>query len=422
MRYKILLSSAIVCASLSSLHAQKANRVFAITSDNTTSNSYVWMNINEVDMNTGKVMRPLFERAKTAFDIYDGASKIKIASANTAAITPSANGRLTIKTIQSPTATMVAAAAYDGARNRLFITPMQIPELRWIDLDDNNTTLKVYTAPLPLNAGDLANEANQITRMVIAADGYGYALTNDANHLIRFSTGRRITVTDLGALQDASGSGTVSVHNKCSSFGGDMISDADGNLYLFSAYHAIFKIDVANKSAVYIGNIKNLPANYTTNGAAIDDNGHLIVSSANTNDGYYQVDLNTWEATKMPGEAKALSVSDLASSRFAFEKTKKPVEPIVFAKPVQLNAISVYPNPVTESVFRISFDNKETGRYFVQVMDVRGRTALQQSVNVGFKNQVIEIELPSKLSKGIYMVKVLNASGKSMYADKILVD
>jgi hypothetical protein len=415
MRHKILLS-AIACITISSSYAQKANKVFAITSDNTTTNRYLWMNITEVDMNTGKVIRPLFERTKTAFDIYDGITKTKLATAD-----QTAAKKLSFVS-QSPTATMVAAAAFDGRRNRLFITPMQIPELRWIDLDDNNTTLKVYTAKLPLAAGELANEANQITRMVIAADGYGYALTNDANHLIRFSTGRKITVTDLGALQDASSNNNISVHNRCSSFGGDMISDADGNLYLFSAYHTIFKISVNDKTATYIGNIKNLPANYTTNGAAVDDNGKLVVSSANSNDGYYTVDMNTWEATKMDnGMGSGLSISDLASSRFAFERTKT-VEPVVFTKPIQLNKITVYPNPVTESAFRISFDNKEMGRYLVQVMDVRGRVAMQRSINVGFKNQVVEVEIPSKLSKGMYMVKVLNANGKSMYADKILVD
>jgi hypothetical protein len=418
MRYRILLAAILSCF-LFSATAQKANKVFAITADNTNSNRFLWMNISEIDLNTGQVIRPLFERSKTAFDFYDGNTKTKI-TPNQVTVS---NNRVSIP-VQAPTFTMVAAAAFDGRRNRLFITPMQIPELRWIDLDDNNTTLKVYTAKLPINATDLVNEAGQITRMAIAADGYGYALTNDANHLIRFSTGRKVTITDLGALLDAPGNNGISVHNKCSSFGGDMISDADGNLYLFSAFHSIFKVDIAAKTATYIGVMKNLPGNYTTNGAAIDENGQLIVSSANSNEGYYQVDMNTWEATKLPGNSKTLSVSDMASSHFAFEKKKTlEISPIVFTKPaIQLNKITVYPNPVTESMFRVSFDNKETGRYLVQVMDVRGRMAMQQSINVGFKNQVVEIDIPSGMSKGMYLVKVLNANGKAMYADKILVD
>ncbi|MEI9956836.1 MAG: hypothetical protein WDM90_11155 [Ferruginibacter sp.] len=42
-----------------------------------------------------------------------------------------------------------------------------------------------------LNTNDLADEANHITRMDIAADGNGYAITNDGNHLIRFTTGKK---------------------------------------------------------------------------------------------------------------------------------------------------------------------------------------------------------------------------------------
>jgi Secretion system C-terminal sorting domain len=399
-----------------SLEAQKVNRAFAITSDNTSNNPFLWMNISEIDLNTGQMIHPLFERSGTAYDLYDGATKTKLTGALTV------NNKMS-GTPQYPTATMVAAAAYDGRRNRLFITPMQVPELRWIDLDDNNTTLKVYTATLPVNVADLRNEANQITRMVIAADGYGYALTNDANHLIRFSTGRKIIITDLGALQDAADNGAISVHNKCSSFGGDMISDADGNLYLFSAYHSIFRIDVTSKTAAYIGTIKNLPANYTTNGAAIDDDGKLIVSSANSSEGYFSVDMNTWEAKKITGGNKTLSVSDLASSNFAFQKKHTTISPVVFTKPVtQLNRVTVYPNPVTEAVFHVSFDNRETGRYLVQLMDLNERIAMQQYVNVGYKNQVIEIEIPARFSKGMYLVKVLCANGNNVLASKILIN
>jgi len=38
--------------------------------------------------------------------------------------------------------------------------------------------------------------------MVIASDGNGYGLSNDANHLIRFTTGKNPTISDLGAISD----------------------------------------------------------------------------------------------------------------------------------------------------------------------------------------------------------------------------
>ena len=322
MKYKIL-QFGVVFFSFISLQAQKVNRVYAITADNTASNPFQWTNISEVDLKSGQVVQPRYTHLKTAFDLYDGLTNIKrygsSMESNKIAGTP-----------QMPTSFVIAAAAYDGRHNRIFTIPIQQPELRWIDLDDNNTTLKIYTAPLPINAADLLNESGPITRMVIAADGYGYALTNDANHLIRFSTGRKTVITDLGALQDAAGNGAISVHNKCSSYGGDMVSDAEGNLYLISAYHSVFKIDVAGKTAAYIGNIKNLPADYTTNGAAVNEDGDLIVSSAMSTGGYFRVDMNTWEAVKLTGDNKTLPVSDLASCHFAFQKKQPTISTMVF--------------------------------------------------------------------------------------------
>ena len=35
------------------------------------------------------------------------------------------------------------------------------------------------------------------------ADGNGYAITNDGNHLIRFTTGKKTVITDFGNLIDA---------------------------------------------------------------------------------------------------------------------------------------------------------------------------------------------------------------------------
>jgi len=415
MMYKILQCCAVFFTFFS-LEAQRVNGVFAITGDNKDNNPFLWTNISEVDLKSGQVVQPLYTHLKTAFDLYDGLTNIKrygsSMESNKIAGTP-----------QMPTSFVVAAAAYDGRHNRIFTIPLQQPEIRWIDLDDNKATLKIYTVPLPINAADLLNESGPITRMVIAADGYGYALSNDANHLIRFSTGRKIVITDLGALQDATGNGAISVHNKCSSFGGDMISDAAGNLYLFSAYHAIFKIDVTGKTATYIGNIKNLPADYTTNGAAVNEDGDLIVSSALSTGGYFRVDMNTWEAVKLTCDNKTLPVSDLASRYFAFQKKQPAISTTVFnnSDPGVSN-ISVYPNPVTEAAFHISFDNKEIGRYMVQLLDVSGRTALQQPVNLVYKSQAIEIEMPAGFSKGIYLVKVVSTGGKTMYANKILVN
>src|SRR5436190_18148612 len=174
---------------LSSLQAQRTNSVFAITADN--NNPSLWANIGEVNVKTGQIIRPLLVNAKTSFNLYDGVSKSKLTGLSETK-TATANAQ------QSPVAKIIAAAAYDARHNRLFVAPLESPELRWINLDDNSAQgLKIYTITLPFSQPNMAVDGNQLTRMVIAADGYGYALTNDGNHLFRFSTGRKITVTDL---------------------------------------------------------------------------------------------------------------------------------------------------------------------------------------------------------------------------------
>ncbi len=415
MRYKILLFT-FSFFTLLSLHAQNTTKVFAITGDNNNANNpFLWTNISEVDAKSGKVLRPLYTHLRTAFDFYDGNTKAKRFGS-------SWQNNQKSPAPQMPASYIVAAAAYDVRHHRMFITPMQQPELRWINLDDKGDALKIYTVPIPLSAALVASEGAQITRMVIAADGYGYALTNDANHLIRFSTGRKVVAEDLGALQDAADNGAVSVHVKNTSFGGDMIADAAGGLYLISAYHAVFKIDITAKSALYIGKIKNLPEGFTTNGAAVDEEGKLVVSTAGPTGGYFSVDMNSWEASKISGDNKTDGVSDLASSNFAFQK-KSALVPVVVAATMQpLSNITVYPNPVTQSVVRLNFANKETGRYMIQLVDLSGRLAMQTPFTLASRNQVTEMKMPAKFAKGVYMVKVVNAAGQNIYTNRILVN
>src|SRR5688572_562227 len=111
----------------------------------------------------------------------------------------------TVKTkvqADQPFATNSAACAYDKKHERLYYTPMGINQLRYIDLKSKTPKI-YYFEDEPFGAltsrGDVPN---QITRMVIASDGNGYALTNNADHLIRFTTGKKPVISDLGALTD----------------------------------------------------------------------------------------------------------------------------------------------------------------------------------------------------------------------------
>jgi hypothetical protein len=105
------------------------------------------------------------------------------------------------KFVTAPTETFVAASAYDSKNNRLFFTPMRSNELRYFDFNRGTNNVYYVRNVAMKNFSQADGEADVITRMCFGADGYGYALTNDFNHLIRFSSGDKITITDLGSVQ-----------------------------------------------------------------------------------------------------------------------------------------------------------------------------------------------------------------------------
>ena len=411
MRYRILLT---LCAFFSLLVAtaqKKNNNAYAITSEK--QGQFVWTEVKLIDLNTGQVLQSVFENNRSAYQVYNARTGNNIQVKDD-------KGMITNREKQ-PFATFSAAAAYDKKHNRLYYTPMFINQLRYIDLNAKSPKLYYFEGENFSTTTNLNDEANHITRMVIASDGNGYALSNDGNHFVKFTTGKKPQITDLGALQDDPKNGRISVHNRCTSWGGDMIADASGNIYMLSAYHSIFKIDVRNKVATYIGGISGLPDKFTTNGAVIDNEGNLIVSSANSTDGYYRVNMNDWTAIKMNNGNPVFNASDLANGNFAFE-TKMERTPLIQPRTSGESIISIYPNPVSEGAFRVSFDNKELGRYDIQLLDLLGRRIATKTVTIGNEGQVVEFPVSEKLSKGLYMVKVLNNSKRTVHAQKIIIE
>lgn len=417
MNYKLLLTSSFIAFGFTAA-AQNA-ATFAITGDNTHGNTdYNWMNIRKVDVGTGKMLSNVYDRLNPNGQLLDAATKQPVASR---AVN---SGRLQSNT-QTPTATLVAAAAYDKRHNKLFFTPMRIGELRWIDFDENNGAPKFYTLTNNLlNNLDLSEEANHITRMDIAADGNGYAVTNDGNHFIRFTTGKKTVITDLGTLVDAESNKGISIHNRCTSWGGDMIADAYGKLYIISANHAVFKIDIDSRTATYLGIISGLPANYTTNGAAVDADGKVVVSSANSYDGLYKLDIKDLAAVKVEGSDK-YTASDLANGNMLYQKEVDAkrnfgITADLPAAPINTDA-RIFPNPVTANEFKVLFDNQTAGQYVILVNDLSGRNVVTQNAAIAGKLQAVTVRLNSALAKGVYIVKVLDAAKQTVFTDRVVV-
>jgi Secretion system C-terminal sorting domain len=417
MNFKLLLTAGLVATSFVA-GAQSANKGFAITGDG--NKDYMWMNIRQVDLGTGQVDKTIFDRAKSSFTITDVEAK-KTFTQSTINDGSGLTGQ------QFPTSSFVAAAAYDKRNEKLFFVPMRMGQLRWMDANVKNDAPKFYSVAIPgyIPSGNM-EEANNITRMVISSDNSGYAVTNDGNHLYKFTTGRKPVVTDLGALVDAEDNKGLSIHNKCSSWGGDMIADAYGKLYIITASRNVFVIDANTRITTFKGNINGLPANYTTNGAAVDADGSVILCSATAFEGYYKMSIADLVAKKIEGSDVVYNASDLASGNLLFQKEADEARANSFAKLVPtntsvINENTVFPNPVTGSTFNVALAGKLQGNYTIVISDLAGRAMQTTKIGLTKGQQTQQVNLTSRPSKGTYLVKVLDEKGAEILSDKLMI-
>jgi hypothetical protein len=300
---------------------------------------------------------------------------------------------------------------------------MRKNELRWLDLGSSSETPEFYTMNFEGKRSlDPNDEAANITRMVIGADGNGYAMSNDGNHFLSFTTGKKPVITDLGNIIDASSNGGMSIHNKCSSWGGDMIADAFGKLYVISASHTVFVIDINTRIATYKGNIQGLPAGYTTNAAAVNDEGEIVLASANLFDGYYKMQINDLKAVKMAGSNVKYNVSDFANSNLLLQKEADNLlnSKVITASNIPVDA-KVFPNPVTTSSFNVLFENANAGRYRIVLTDLAGRNLLSKTVKLGKGTQVEKVNTNANMAKGVYFVRVLDTNNQTIINEKIVI-
>jgi len=319
-----------------------------------------------------------------------------------------------------PMVTGVAAAAYDEGTNRLYFTNMRGDELRYFDLNSNEASV-FFVRGLGMAGGNKYDEANVITRMAFASDGMGYALTNDGKNLVSFTVDQKPTITKLGELIDGKKNGSISVHSQCSSWGGDMIGDAYGNLYLVTMRNHIFKINPETRVADYQGAIKGLPAEFTTNGLAVNDNGEMVVSSANYLGSYYKVNASTLVATEIKKNGDNIfNASDLANSNLLFSNLRRGKD-AVKAQVIGNSLLSVYPNPVANKMFTLQLDRVPNGQYNLSLTDVSGRLVFTKSLNINVAGQIERVSLPRSTAGGMYMIKLSGSDSKVVFSDKIVV-
>jgi hypothetical protein len=409
---KTLRTIAFSAVLFTAVSAQAQNDRFAYAITDLTKDGSGWNVVRKLDLSSGEYSNVLFNGIQPGATVYDAATKKVLVQQPDARYGTS---------LQLPFSTGVAAAAYDKKHNRLYYTPMFIDQLRYIDLK----TMQVYyvTGQAFTGLGNLHNDEGKcITRMVIGPDGDGYAISNDANTFIKFTTGKKTEVTQLGALVDDPSNKNISVHNRCTSFGGDMIADDKGNLFIFSARNNVFKVSIDNKVATHLAAVQGLPATFTINGAAVDADGNLLVSSAVDASAWYVVNPHSWEAS-VYSSTGAFRASDLANSNFlqSGNRPKPTIETITRPVSDYSNLIKVYPNPVVTDQFSMQFDKVPAGDYTMELTDVMGRVVARKKITITTESQVELISLKSSNAKGVYLVKLADNNLKGVFEQKILV-
>ncbi|HUC81752.1 MAG TPA: hypothetical protein VMR70_12605, partial [Flavisolibacter sp.] len=229
---------------------EKPVTAYAITGVQKGSNN--WMEVRLVDVKTGEELQTVYSSASEA-EILNARTGKPVAKRDAAQTTASSTlqpteplrvtkvdgersiifTRRIVRTkpqYDHPFATASAALAYDKKNNRLYYTPMGIAQLRYIDLKAKSPKVYYFEDEAFGVVKSRSDVSAQITRMVIAGDGNGYALSNDGNHLVQFTLKKKPTITDLGPLTDDATNGRYSVHSSAS-YGGDMIADKENNFW-----------------------------------------------------------------------------------------------------------------------------------------------------------------------------------------------
>ena len=248
------------------------------------------------------------------------------------------------------------------------------------------------------------DEKMLFARMATTPDGSVYALNNAGSDLLKIDATNN-TVTSLGEVKGFSAI-FAQFEDSRVSYGGDMIADANGNLYVITARGHIVKIDMNSISAVYVGQIYNLPEQFTTNGAAVLKNNKIMLASSQPND-FYVVDIDNFKAEHYA--ANTLPVYDLASKYFL---KSAPANGIINA------SITIIPTIVRENYFNVTSATDLQGNSTINIYSADGKLMQSQTKQIVSGINTVSI---GKVPQGIYLVKILDSNGNAVNTTKIEV-
>jgi hypothetical protein len=340
----------------------------------------------------------------------DGSSATQIFTSVTPSEVFSQNSRMKItedrNSYGNAQAMNLAALATDSSQENLVYMPMFSSNIYVLNQNTKQITL-VENNVAKVTSCDVNSH---FTRMTLGYDGAIYALNNAGTQLLQISKkDGQYAVADLGIVKDAASNGKNSFTSMETGFGGDMISDAEGNFYVFSASGNAFKISSKSLQAYFLGKISGLPENYSVNGVAVNSKGKIVVASAKGN-ALYEVNFESLEAKQLAGETN-LHIYDLASKYFLNDR--KAIEA------PSINA-EIYPTRIDEDFIYVNLNQtKIKGNIKVEIFDLSGKNVLSKKLSIKDGNLNERIEL-STLFQGAYLVSVFDNTGKIIATKKVL--
>ncbi|MFA7616408.1 MAG: hypothetical protein WCY16_07505 [Weeksellaceae bacterium] len=291
------------------------------------------------------------------------------------------------------------AAITESLKGDLFYIPMSGQKVMKIDVVSKTGTEYTFQG-LDINSG---NQANYYARMTTAPDGYMYALNNAGTEFLKISENG--TIQNLGPISQFVEKAKT-FDQETAVYGGDMVADAFGNLYVFSANQHVFKINPNKLSAEYLGQIKGLPGNYTVNGAAVERDGSILLGTSSQN-GFYTLNIDTMEAGFKADYA--LSVYDLSSPYFLRQNEMDQIN--------KDYGYSLYPTIVKNSELNIVSKSDENAVLNVSIWNLSEKRVYSNTVTVKSAGDY-QLKLNGSLLPGIYVLKAVNQNGKEVINTK----
>ncbi len=300
----------------------------------------------------------------------------------------------------APNSKLVASMAYDAKTQNIIYMPMMSS---FVYFKNSKNGKLISIDGIEAISATTCNQGTQFSRMTMAADGMAYTLSNDFQELIQINP-KTQQISNLGAVKVA-GFDAIKDH---SLWGGDMVADSQGNLYVISAKGNVFKISINSMQAQFYGQVQGLAEGYTTNGAAVLANGLIVVSNAK-GQGVYTFDLKDLEASRSNLNTRASH--DLASA-FLIPVSSEEVS-------IENVGIQIYPTIVRDKSLNVRSDN-DHGKLNVQVYDMYAHLVDQFQLDQVKKGDALPLSL-QKLRPNIYIVKIMDESGTEVLEQKITV-